>query len=123
MNPSSKSFPKTLTDDQLIAVERLRARFAQLPDERMPGRIIHRIDEVVMIALCSILSDNDAFTDMETFARSQLDWLRTFLPREKGAPSHDVFRNVFIALRPESLLTILSDWCGGLDGKQIAIDG
>jgi hypothetical protein len=39
MNPSSKSFPKTLTDDQLIAV----ARFAQLPDERMPGRIIHRI--------------------------------------------------------------------------------
>jgi predicted transposase YbfD/YdcC len=123
MNPSSKSFPKTLTDDQLIAVERLRARFAQLPDERMPGRIIHRIDEVVMIALCSILSDNDAFTDMETFARSQLDWLRTFLPMEKGAPSHDVFRNVFIALRPESLLTILSDWCGGLDGKQIAIDG
>ncbi|MFT4639622.1 MAG: hypothetical protein ACI8T1_002947, partial [Verrucomicrobiales bacterium] len=26
MNPSSKSFPQTLTDDQLIAVERLRAR-------------------------------------------------------------------------------------------------
>jgi hypothetical protein len=45
MNPSSRSFPKTLTDAQLIAVERLRARFAQLPDERMPGRIIHRIDE------------------------------------------------------------------------------
>ena len=64
MNPSSKPFPKTLTDDQLIAVERLRARFAQLPDERMLGRIIHRIDEVVMIALRSILSDNDAFTDM-----------------------------------------------------------
>ena len=39
--------------------------FAQLPDECMPRRIIHRIDEVVMIALCSILSDNDAFTDME----------------------------------------------------------
>ncbi|MFT4641876.1 MAG: hypothetical protein ACI8T1_005220, partial [Verrucomicrobiales bacterium] len=32
MNPSSKSFPQTLTVDQLIAVERLRARFAQLPD-------------------------------------------------------------------------------------------
>ncbi|MFT5405312.1 MAG: hypothetical protein ACI9DF_004159, partial [Verrucomicrobiales bacterium] len=89
----------------------------------MPGRIIHRIDEVVMFALCSILSDNDAFTGMETFAKSQLDWLLTFLPLEKGAPSHDVFRNVFIALRPESLLTILSDRCGGLDGKQIAIDG
>lgn len=123
MNPSPKPFLKTLTADQLIAVESLRARFAQLPDRRMPGRIIHRIDEVVMIALCSILSDNDAFTDMETFARSQLDWLRIFLPLENGAPSHDVFRNVFIALRPESLLAILGDWCGELKGKQVAIDG
>jgi len=123
MNPSSNPYLKSLTDDQLIAVERLRDRFKQLPDNRMPGRIIHRIDEVVMIALCSILSDNDAFTDMESFAKSQLDWLRTFLPMENGAPSHDVFRNVFIALRPESLLTILSDWCGALEGKQISIDG
>ena len=123
MNPSSKTYLKTLTPDQLVAVERLRARFEQLPDSRMPGRIIYRIDEVVMIALCSILSDNDTFTDMEAFAKSQLDWLGTFLPLKSGAPSHDVFRNVFIAMRPEFLLAILSDWCGELDGKQIAIDG
>ena len=99
MNPSTETFPKSLTADQLIAVERLRTRFAQLPDSRMPGRVDYRIDEVVMIALCSVLSDNDAFTDMEAFAKSQLEWLRTFLPLENGAPSHDVFRNVFIALR------------------------
>jgi predicted transposase YbfD/YdcC len=123
MNPSSNPYLKTLTPDQLVAVERLRVRFAQLPDIRMPGRIDYRIDEVLMIALCSILSDNDAFTDMETFGRTQLGWLRTFLPLEKGAPSHDVFRNIFIALRPDALLTILGDWCGELDGKQIAIDG
>ena len=45
MNPSPKPFLKTLTADQLIAVESLRARFAQLPDRRMPARIIHRIDD------------------------------------------------------------------------------
>lgn len=123
MNPSSTSFVSSLTPDQLVAVERLRVRFAQLPDRRMPGRILHRIDEVVMIALCSILSDNDAFTDMEAFAKSQLLWLRTFLPLESGAPSHDVFRNVFMALRPDCLLAILSEWCGELTGMQVAIDG
>jgi hypothetical protein len=42
MNPSSKDFAKILAADQLIAIERLRARFEQLPESRMPGRIIHR---------------------------------------------------------------------------------
>jgi hypothetical protein len=123
MNPSATSFLTSPSPDQLVVVERLRARFAQLPDCRMPGRILHRIDEVVMIALCSILSDNDAFTDMEAFAKSQLPWLRTFLPLTSGAPSHDVFRNVFMALQPESLLAILSEWCGELNGRQVTIDG
>lgn len=123
MHPSSKPDFAPLAADHLVAVELLRARFARLPDIRMAGRILHRIDEVLMIALCSVLSDNDAFTDMEAFAVSQQDWLRTFLPLENGPPSHDVFRNVFIALRPESLLTVLSDWCGELDGKRIRIDG
>lgn len=123
MNPSSLTSSTSLSPSQLSTVELLRARFAQLPDRRMPGRIVHRIDEVIMIALCSILSDNDAFTDMEAFAKSQLPWLRTFLPLAAGAPSHDVFRNVFMALRPQALLDILAQWCGTLYGAHVAIDG
>lgn len=123
MKPVSLTLQSCLTPEQLAAIERLRARFAQLPDRRMPGRILHRLDEVLMVALCSILSDNDAFTDMAAFAKSQMAWLRTFLPLLSGAPSHDVFRNVFIALRPEALLDILAEWCGDLDGRHVAIDG
>lgn len=123
MDPSNASPLAPLSPDQLVIIERLRARFALLPDRRMPGRILHRIDEVIMIALCSILSDNDAFTDMEAFAKSQLPWLRTFLPLASGAPSHDVFRNVFMALRPQALLDILAEWCGELGGHHVAIDG
>lgn len=104
-------------------LELLRARFATIPDPRQPGRVQHRLDEVLMIALCSMLSDNDAFTDMETFANTQLSWLRTFLSLPHGPPSHDVFRNVFIALRPRAMLDILADWCGDLAGRQIKIDG
>lgn len=123
MKPASLTLPSCLTPEQLAAIERLRARFAQLPDRRMQGRILHRLDEVLMVALCSILSDNDAFTDMAAFARSQMAWLRTFLPLLSGAPSHDVFRNVFIALRSQALLDILAEWCGDLGGRHVAIDG
>jgi predicted transposase YbfD/YdcC len=114
---------QALTDDNLAAIERLRSRFARLPDQRMAGRVEHRLDEVLLIAFCSILSDNDAYTDMEAFARSQMVWLRTFLPLINGAPSHDVFRNVFMALQPQALLNILSEWCGELAGEHVVIDG
>jgi len=49
--------------------------------------------------------------------------LRTFLPLANGAPSHDVFRNVFVALQPEALVAILSEWSGEISGKQVCIDG
>ena len=76
-----------------------------------------------MVAFCAMLSDNEAFTDMAAFAKSQLVWLRTFLPLVHGAPSHDIFRNVFMAIQPGSLLLIMKDWCGDLAGQNIHIDG
>lgn len=101
----------------------LQSRFAQVPDTRQPGKVLHRLDEVLMVALCAVICDGDSFTDMEDFAQTQLAWLRGFLVLEHGAPSHDVFRNVFLALRPQQLLDILTGWCGELSGKQVAIDG
>ena len=112
-----------LTAPQLLSLEKLRQRFAQLPDCRVAGRTLHRLDEMLMIALCSMLSDNDGFTDMEVFAQTQMPWLRTFLTLENGAPSHDVFRNLFMALRPATLAEIIRDWCGDLSGQHVAIDG
>ena len=105
------------------ALELLRARFAEVADPRMAGHVLHRIDAVLMIAFCSMLSDNDAFTDMELFGKTQEAWLRTFLPMPHGPPSHDVFRNVFMTIKPQALLEILADWCGELAGRHIRIDG
>ncbi|MGB3120851.1 MAG: transposase family protein, partial [Verrucomicrobiales bacterium] len=116
-NPSDFPDPPSVSP-----LELLRDRFARMPDARREGHVLHRIDEVLLIAFCSMLSDNDAFTDMETFGKTQIQWLRTFRPLPHGPPSHDVFRNVFIALRPQALLDILADWCGDLAGRQIKID-
>jgi hypothetical protein len=76
-----------------------------------------------LTALCALVSDCDGYTDMEVSARSQLDWLRQFIPLRHGPPSHDVFRNIFLALQPGLLLEIMELWVGELDGKHIDIDG
>jgi hypothetical protein len=75
------------------------------------------------MAFCAMLSDNSCFTDMAAFARSQRAWFGTFLVLKNDVPSHDVFRNVFMLVRPEALLELLQEWCGPLVGKHIAIDG
>jgi len=112
-----------LSETQQSTLHLLRARFSQLHDVRQPGKVLHRLDEVLMVALCAVLCDCDAFTDMEDFAETQLPWLRSFLALENGPPSHDIFRNVLLALKPQSLLDILTGWCGELTGKHVAIDG
>lgn len=130
MNPSSSICAPIVSastypaqDDSLCALERLRQAFAQLPDSRQPGKVVHRLDEVLMCAFCAVVCDAEGFTDMEDFTESQLLWLRQFLELKHGAPSHDVFRNVFLMIQPQAMLDILSQWCGELAGLHVAIDG
>ena len=102
---------------------RLYELFASLPDARVSGRVLHRLPEVLLVALCAMHSDCKDYTDMGIFAQSQLEWLRRFTPLVHGAPSPDVFRNVFMSLRPEALLEVMQQWVGELGGQHIAIDG
>lgn len=59
--------------------------FASLPDERIAGRALHPLPEVLLTALCAMVSDCESYTGMESFARSQLAWLRQFVPLLHGA--------------------------------------
>lgn len=122
--PATASLPcPTQVSEYPPDILRLRQLFATLPDPRVVGRVLHPLPEVLLIALCAMLSDCEDFTDMGHFAQSQIVWLRQFTPMRHGPPSHDVFRNVFLALQPDALLEIMELWVGDLDGKQVTIDG
>lgn len=98
---------------------RLPELFAALPDARVPVRVLHRLPEVLLVALCAMVSDGEDFTDMGHFSQSQLEWLRPLTPLVPGAPSHDVF----MSLRPEALLELMQQWVGEPGGQHLAIDG
>ncbi len=112
-----------LGPEDAAPLARLQELFAALPDARVSGRVLHRLPEVLLIALCAMVSDCEDFTDMGHFAQSQLEWLRRFTPLVHGAPSHDVFRNVFMSLEPKALLEVMQQWVAELGGQHIAIDG
>src|SRR5678815_4872004 len=60
----------------------------------------HLLLDILVIALCTLLSGGEGFQDMELFGKSKRAWLQTFLALPHGIPSHDTFGRVFARLRP-----------------------
>src|SRR6476659_8620040 len=77
------------------------ACFEGLDDPRTGNAGRHDLLEMLMIALCTVLSGGEDCTDMAEFARAKLEFLRGFLKLEHGAPSHDTFSRLFRLLDPE----------------------
>ena len=77
------------------------ACFAGLDDPRTGNTGRHDLLEMLMIALCTVLSGGEDCTDMAEFARVKLGFLRGFLKLEHGAPSPDTVSRLFRLLDPE----------------------
>jgi hypothetical protein len=56
--------------------------------------------EILMIAVCTVLSDGEDCADMAGFGPAKLGFLRGFLKLEHGAPSHNTFSRLFRLLDP-----------------------
>jgi hypothetical protein len=62
---------------------RIDAHFAGLTDPRVERTRVHRLGELVTIALCAVLCGADDWVAVETFGRAKAAWLRT-LPHLAG---------------------------------------
>jgi hypothetical protein len=69
--------------------------FDELTDPRIDRTKLHRLGDMVAVALCATICGADSWADVERFGKEKLDWLRSFLPLENGVPSHDTFGRVF----------------------------
>lgn len=123
--------PKASSTDRIDLLTILR----ELPDPRLERTRLHKFEDILVIAICSLLCGAQSFEDMELFGDSKESWLRTFLELPNGIPSHDTFNRLFAALDPhcfldafmrwtQSLRTALADEIVAIDGKALrrAID-
>lgn len=94
------------------------------PRSRTP---VHNLTEILMVALCAILSGADSWLGIQYWGEAKLDWLRRYLPLANGIPSHDTFGRVFAALDPEQFEACFIRWtghlCPALAEQIVAIDG
>ncbi len=75
--------------------------FDELEDPRTGNAGRHDLLEILMIALCTVLSGGQTAVDMAIFGREKEPFLRDFLKLEHGPPSHDTFSRIFRLLDPE----------------------
>ncbi len=87
----------------------------------------HALDELLLTAVCAVLSGADGWAAVALWGRAKLDWLRRFLPFENGVASHDTFGRVFslldAAVFEECFIAWMRSVCGAFEGLQVALDG
>ncbi len=101
--------------------------FADLPDPRVDRTKKHRLDDILVIALCAVICGADSFEEMERFGKARRDWLKGFLALPHGIPSHDTFNRVFAALDRQKFAACFARWAADLGEaaglRAVALDG
>src|SRR5215470_13285769 len=101
--------------------------FQTLEDPRIERTKKHLLLDILVIALCTLLTGGEGFQDMELFGKSKRAWLQTFLALPHGIPSHDTFGRVFARLHPQRFQACFLSWTQAVaqltQGALISLDG
>jgi predicted transposase YbfD/YdcC len=101
--------------------------FEDLADPRIDRNKLHKLADIVTIALCAVICGADTWDDIAEFGRSKETWFRKFLELPNGIPSHDTFNRVFCLLCPTQFRQCFLRWVRTtlphLPEDVIAIDG
>lgn len=110
-----------------MSAQNLLDCLSTLPDPRVQKKTLHRLDEMVFIAICAVISGAQGWSDIVEFAERKETWLRRFLRLENGIPVDDTFARVLSVLSPKAFADCLFSWTQGFtEGDSepvIAIDG
>lgn len=98
-----------------------------LEDPRIDRAKKHHLLDILVIALCTLLTGGEGFQDMELFGKSKHAWLQTFLALPHGIPSHDTFGRVFAPLNPQRFHECFLSWTQAVSqltqGVLVSLDG
>ncbi len=98
------------TDQLNVAIPTLIECFSDLPDPRLERCRRHKLLDLVVIALCAVVTGAQGPTEMEAFGEAKEAWLKQFLELPNGIPAHDTFGRVLRLLEPRQFEQCLRKW-------------
>lgn len=111
----------------LKTTTKLKTIFGQIPDFRRSHKQLYDLESILLIGIISVICGADSWNEMENYAQSKEEFLRTFLDLPNGIPSHDTFNRVFSNIDSAQFESCFIKWVNTLAQLQpkevVAIDG
>ncbi|MBX7223489.1 MAG: ISAs1 family transposase [Blastocatellia bacterium] len=101
--------------------------FETIPDPRRDQTKLHKLIDILTIAVCAVICGAEGWEDIESFGQAKQEWLSTFLELPNGVPSHDTFRRVFLRINPKEFEKRFLLWVQSVveltEGEVVHLDG
>jgi hypothetical protein len=104
MTPSTEALPRK---SRLAA---LLDHFAEVEDPRDVRRIVHRLDEILLLVVCGTIADCDDYEDIAAWGAVHLDFLRRHLPYEHGVPGERWLTILMNRINPALFAAAFAAW-------------
>lgn len=105
----------------------IEEHFGELKDPRIERTRLHKLIDILVIAICAVICGADTWESVAAFGRAKQEWFEQFLELPNGIPSHDTFNRVFNRLDPEQFQGCFLSWITAaselIEGQVIAVDG
>lgn len=105
----------------------IEEHFSELKDPRIDRSKLHKLIDILVMAICAVICGADTWEDVEAFGQAKQAWFESFLELPNGIPSHDTFNRVFNRLDPQQFQSCFMNWISAasqlIAGQVIAIDG
>lgn len=107
----------------------LMEQFSTITDPRVVTRSAHLLLEIIVIAICGVISGANTWVDIENYGKAKESWLKEKLGLKlpAGIPSHDTFGRVFALIDASEFEQAFVNWvqCASelTDGEIVPIDG
>jgi predicted transposase YbfD/YdcC len=109
-----------------VELRDLETIFAQVEDPRMERTKLHRLRDIIILAICGVICGAEGWVEIEEFGKAKEAWFTELLQLPNGIPSHDTFGRVFALLDPKQFEGSFVQWVQGISKTVkgvIAIDG
>jgi len=88
----------------------IEEHFGSIRDPRIDRKKLHKLLDIMVIAICAAICGADTWEDVETFGKAKQEWFEGFLELPHGIPSHDTFNRVFNRLDPGQFQNCFMSW-------------
>ena len=105
----------------------IERHFGEIEDPRVERTKLHKLVDIIVIAICAVIAGADNWEDVEEFGKARKEWFQIILEIPNGIPSHYTFNRLFARIDPEQFQKSFINWMKSaselIGGQVIAIDG